>query len=69
MLPYERVRAMQEMRADRFVKENERAAARRRAAKREPGALGELLKTLTQGLTSIGYRGNRGSGYPAGPAF
>ncbi|HEX6222071.1 MAG TPA: hypothetical protein VF115_13355 [Acidimicrobiia bacterium] len=60
---------MQEMRADRFVEENERAAARRRAAKREPGALGELLTALTQGLASIGYRDKRGSGHPAGPAF
>lgn len=69
MLPYERVRAMQEVRAARFVKENELAAARRRAAKKEPGALSDLLSALSRGLASIGYRGRLGNDRPARPAF
>lgn len=69
MLPYERIQAIQQRRAARFVKENERAAARRRAAKNEPGALGELLNALAQGLASIGYRGRLGDDHPASPAY
>lgn len=68
MLPYERVRAMQEVRAARFVKENDRALARRKAAKKEPGALSDLLSALAGGLASIGYRGPM-RGHPAKPAF
>lgn len=69
MLPYERVRAMQEQRAARFVNENERAAARRKAARKEPGALTDLLTTLASGLASIGYRGRFGDDHPARPAY
>ena len=69
MLPYERVRAMQELRVARSVKENERAAARRKASRKEPGALNELLSTLANGLASIGYRGRFGDDHPARPAY
>ena len=69
MLPYERVRAMQEVRVARFVKENDRAAARRKAARKEPGALSDLLTTLAGGLASIGFRGRFGDDHPARPAY
>ena len=69
MLPYERASALQELRAARFVNENQRAAARRKAAKKEPGALSDLLTTLAGGLASIGYRGRFGDDHPARPAY
>lgn len=69
MLPFEKSRALREQRAARFIAENERAVARREAANREPGGLGELLNALAQGLASLGIPGNRGRGFPASPAY
>lgn len=68
MQPYGRVKAIQEHRVARFVDERERAEARRRAARREPGGLSELLNSLAQGLAGIGI-GRGDGGHPAKPAY
>lgn len=69
MLPYRTIQAIQHERAARFTRERERAAARRRAAKDEPGGLSELLDSLARGLASIGLVGRNGSNHPARPAY
>ena len=56
-------------RARRVIEEDERAAARRKAARDEPGGLAELLGALTQGLVSIGIPGGRAKRLPASPAY
>lgn len=68
MLPYGKVHAMQEQRVAHFADEQERAAARKRSAKREPGGLSELLNALAQGMVGIGLRGSGGN-RPARPAY
>jgi hypothetical protein len=69
MLPYERVRAIQDQRVARFVDERQRAEARRKASRKEPGGLSELLNALAQGLAGIGMLGGDGKNHPAAPAF
>jgi len=67
MLPYRTIEAIQHERAARFIRENERAVVRRRAAKNEPGGLDELLSALARGLADIGF-GPKGN-HPARPAY
>lgn len=69
MLPYRTIEAIQYERADRLTREVEQAAARRQAAKNEPGALSELLDSLARGLASIGTLSRDGSKRPASPAY
>ena len=69
MLPYRTIEAIQHERAARFTRERERAVARRKATKNEPGGLSELLDSLARGLASIGFAGRNGSGRPASPAY
>ena len=54
MLPYGRVEAIRQEKVGRFADEQEKAAARRRAARHEPGPLGDLLDALARGLAGIG---------------
>lgn len=68
MLPYGKVRALQEQRAARLV--SERGKATRGKSRRDRSAgLAELLNGLAQGLVSIGIPGGPGKRRPAGPAY
>lgn len=69
MLPFGKVEAMRIHKVAGFSREQEQAAARRRAAKNEPGGLGELLNALARGLAGIGLPGGGGGRQPARPAF
>lgn len=69
MEPHGRARALQEQRARSILEENQRALARKKGPQDEPGGLAELLNALARGLASIGIRGTRGKGFPAGPAY
>lgn len=69
MIHQERARWIQEQRDARLVDENESASVRRKAARHEPGSLGELINALAQGLASIGLPNPRGRGFPASPAY
>lgn len=69
MLPYGKVQELRDQRVGQFVSARARAEARRRDARNEPGGLSELLNALAQGLVGIGIPGNRGRGFPAGPAY
>lgn len=67
MLPYEKVKAMQEYRFGKYMDARERARRRDRAA--EPSGLGEMLNALARGLAGIGLRGRGGKNRPASPAY
>lgn len=70
MQPYGKVKAIQEHRVSQFVSARERAEARRRASKNEPGGLSELLDSLARGLAGIGLGfGGGDKGHPASPAY
>ena len=64
-----KVEAMRRSKVTGFTREQEQAAARRRAARNEPGGLSELLNALAQGLAGIGLPGGGGRKQPARPAF
>jgi hypothetical protein len=69
VLPFGRVEAIHRERTGQFAEEVERAAARKRAARREPGPLGDLLDALARGLAGIGLSGSRRNKRPARAAY
>jgi hypothetical protein len=68
MLPYGKVRALQDARVARYVAEQERTTSRN-VRKDRSTSLAELLNSLAQGLAAIGLPGGPGNRRPAGPAY
>lgn len=69
MLPYGRAEAIRQEKVGRFADEQAKATARRRAARHEPGPLGDLMDALARGLAGIGLIGRRKERRPARAAY